>query len=69
MFTIRLEKVEELKQGRTVAYISRQIGYARPYVSDIFNGKRNINGKLAEKIIKACYPDVDKPIEDFFKLI
>lgn len=69
MFTIRLDKVEELKQGRSVAYIARKIEYARPYVSDIFNGKRNINENLARKIINICYPDVNKSIEDFFKEI
>lgn len=50
-YRIKLHKVEDLKEGKTVNYIVNLTGYSRQYFSDVINGKYYINKKTAERII------------------
>lgn len=70
MYIIRKEKVNDLKQGRTVIYLADKIGITRPYLSAILNGRVNASQEMAEKIIATCFLVGPRPqIEDFFKKI
>lgn len=52
-YKIRESKREELKEGRTIQYISLISKYSRQYMNDILNGKRNITYDCAKTIVKA----------------
>ena len=51
MYRIRLDKVEELKAGRTIVYLEGITGYTRQYLSEAFTGKRNLPEKSITKIL------------------
>ena len=39
MYKIRSENLEELKEGKTITYLSELTGYARTYLNSILKGK------------------------------
>ena len=51
MYRIRLENLDELREGKTVLYLSRLTRYARPYLNSIFTGKILIEEETAKKIL------------------
>lgn len=57
-FVINLDRVEELKSGRTLNYIASLIGFSYQYLSEIFLRKRIISRESAEKIIDSMCKDV-----------
>ena len=81
MYRIKSEKVEELKEGKTIVYLSKIIGYSRPYLNDVFTGKMLIEKEKVSKILlsiskesyklnkKIAKNGVDITIDYFFKKI
>lgn len=81
MYRIKLDKIEELKEGKTGVYLESKIGYTRQYLSEIFSGRRVVDKETIEKILKPiCAESVklkeklerggmDKLIEYFFNKI
>lgn len=73
MYTIRLNKAEELKHGETYRYIAKELGITEGFVSNIFRGKKKCSLIIAKGIISIRYniPMDDNKIEiflfDFFK--
>lgn len=51
MYRIRLENLDELREGKTVLYLSRLTHYARTYLNSIFTGKILIEEETAKKIL------------------
>lgn len=51
MYRIKLDKVEELRRGRTYIYLAELTGYTREYVSNIMTGKRNLTEKALERFL------------------
>lgn len=50
-YTIREDKRDELREGKTISYISNKIHYSRQYTSYIFNGLIKINVATIIKIL------------------
>lgn len=50
-YTIREEKRNELKEGKTISYIANKLHYSRQYTSYIFNGLIKINVATIIKIL------------------
>lgn len=79
MYTIKKFNLYELKEGKTDVYLSGITGYTRQYLSEIFNGKRNIDRKTVEKILVPIFAEsvklkekyerfgMDTMIQHFFK--
>lgn len=79
IYTIKKANLYELKEGKTDVYISGITGYTRQYLSEIFNGKRNIDRKTVEKILVPIFAEsvklkekyerfgMDTMIQHFFK--
>ena len=59
-YRIKLDKVKELRNGRTNIYISQITGYAREYVSNILTGKRNLEDNGVKKFLIPVCEDVTK---------
>jgi len=51
-YSIRKEKLEELKEGKTNAYIAEITNYSRQYITYIFKNELKINIKAVINIIK-----------------
>lgn len=51
MYRIKLENLDELREGKTISYLSKLTSYARPYLSTIFSGKILIEYNTAVKIL------------------
>ena len=51
-FRLRKAKIEELKEGRTIAYLAEKIGKSRQYLSPVFNGILSIDENLAKHILE-----------------
>lgn len=70
MFIIRREKAEDLKQGRTITYLAKQLSIPRPTLTNIMNGRVTIREEVAEKILKKCFENVTIPeLTEYFKEI
>ena len=50
-YTIREEKVSELKEGKTNVYIAKITNYSRQYLTYIFKGQIKINYEAVTDII------------------
>lgn len=51
-YMIQLEKVNELKEGKTEMYLSTITPYSRVYLNEVFKARRNIDKQNAIKILK-----------------
>lgn len=81
LYRIRSENLEELKEGKTILYLSRLTGYARTYLNSIFTGKMLVEDQTAYKILKPICKEsfklnqkmekygMDAMISHFFKKI
>lgn len=81
MYRIKLNKLDELKEGKTNIYLESKIGYTRQYLSEIFTGKRIIDKETAVKILdpicsesvklkdKLDKKGIDKVLKYFFEEI
>lgn len=59
MYKIRLEKAEELKDGRTLKAISEKINIALSYISCILNGKNKCKKTTAMCLINLKEPKIN----------
>lgn len=60
----KVEKKEELLQGRTITYLVKNYLKATiPYITDVLNGKRSCSYEMASMIVKNMS---DKEVEDYF---
>lgn len=50
-YTIKKEKADELREGKTISYIANKIHYSRQYTSYIFNGLIKINEATIIKML------------------
>lgn len=64
MYEFYTEKYKELLNGRTVEWLSKQIGYTTTSLYLIFNGHRPCKKALAIAIVKTL--DVNNLVEDYF---
>ena len=81
MYRIKLDKVEELRNGRTNIYLAEITGFTREYISNIMTGKRNMTEKgLKRFLIPVCQEIVklneklnnegyEKIVEYFFDIL
>ena len=70
MFIIRREKTEDLKQGRTITYLAKQLAIPRPTLTNIMNGRITVREEVAQKILNKCFENVTVPkLEEYFKEI
>lgn len=51
-YSIRKEKLEELKEGKTNSYIAEITNYSRQYITYIFTNELKINIKAVINIVK-----------------
>lgn len=64
MYRIKLDKVEELKNGRSIKYLADITGYTREYMSNILTGKRLLEEKGMKKfLIPICEEIVNLKIK------
>lgn len=81
MYRIRLENLDELKEGKTISYLANLIGYARPYLNNILTGNILVEEKTAKKILIPIFEEsrslyqkyelygIDTMMKHFFKKI
>lgn len=67
MYKFKKEKYIKLLNGRTVEWLSKQVGYSSTMLYLIFNGHKNCKKALAIAIIKIL--DNDSDIEEYFEEI
>jgi hypothetical protein len=67
MYKFKKEKYVELLDGRTVEWLSTQVGYSTTTLYLVFNGHKTIKKALALGIIKTLNNNYE--IEDFFELV
>ena len=66
-YTIREERIEELKEGRANSYIAKLTHYSRQYITYIFKSQIKINISTALKIINALAEEslkINKMLEE-----
>lgn len=51
MYRIRIENLEELKEGKTITYLSELTGVPRTYLNSILSGKILIEEDVIKKIL------------------
>ena len=72
VYKIKEEKAEELKNGRTIKYISDKCGCTRDHLSKLFLGKRNCTKSLAFLLVLISKGetistfDMDSKISEYF---
>lgn len=67
MYIFKKDKYTELLDGRTVEWLSKQIGYSATTLYLIFNGHKNIKKALAIAIVKTLNNNYE--VDDFFEYI
>lgn len=67
MYKFKTEKYMELLNGRTVEWLSGQLGYTATTLYLIFNGHKTCKKALAFAIVKTL--DNNNEILDFFELV
>lgn len=51
-YMIKLDKVSELKEGKTDTYLATIVPYTRTYLNEVFKARRNVDKLTVEKILK-----------------
>lgn len=64
MWWFKTELKEDLLQGRTIKYVSKQIEVSLSLFNRLLNGKIGTQKSTAFYIVKSCRPD--KELEDYF---
>lgn len=55
MYRIKLDKVQELRHGRTNIYLAELTGFTKEYVCHIMSGKRNMEARgLKRFLVPVC---------------
>lgn len=67
MYKFRTEKYVKLLDGRTVEWLSKEVGYSATMLYLIFNGHKSCKKALAIAIIKIL--DSESDIEEYFEEI
>lgn len=67
MYRFKTDKYVEMLNGRTVEWLSKELGYTATTLYLIFNGHKNCKKALAIAIVKTLNDDYD--IEDYFEEI
>lgn len=67
MYKFRTEKYVKLLDGRTVEWLSKEVGYTPTMLYLIFNGHKSCKKALALAIIKVL--DNDSDIDEYFEEI
>lgn len=67
MYKFRTEKYVKLLDGRTVEWLSKEVGYSSTMLYLIFNGHKSCKKALAIAIIKIL--DSESDIEEYFEEI
>lgn len=67
MYKFKTDKYVEMLNGRTVEWLSKELGYTATTLYLIFNGHKNCKKALAIAIVKTLNDDYD--IEDYFEEI
>lgn len=67
MYIIRNENLDELKEGKTIKYLATIVGYTRPHLTNIFNGKILIDEKTIRKILIPIFKESLKLNEKYEK--
>ena len=67
MYKFKTEKYVKLLDGRTVEWLSKEVGYSSTMLYLIFNGHKSCKKALAIAIIKIL--DSDSDIEEYFEEI
>jgi hypothetical protein len=67
MYKFKKEKYFDLLDGRTVEWLSREVGYSSTMLYLIFNGHKNCKKALAIAIVTTL--DKDSNIEEYFEEI
>lgn len=81
MYRIRLENLDELREGKTIIYLAKLIHCSRPYLNSVFTGKNLIDDQKAYSIIQSICKEsyklnqklekygMDAMISHFFKKV
>lgn len=67
MYKFKKEKYIELLNGRTVEWLSKEIGYSATTLYLVFNCHKNVKKALAIAIVKTL--DESRHVDDFFEYI
>ena len=65
MYKFRIEKYVDLMGGRTVEWLSNEVGYTNMSLYALFNGRRACKKALA---IAICHI-LDKDLDDYFYVV
>ena len=80
-YRLKLDKRDELIEGRTLQYVAQKCNYSRQYITDAFNAKVDITRECALNILKGIANDsikistkikkdgINKAIEYFFEKV
>jgi hypothetical protein len=67
MYVFKKDKYIELLNGKTVEWLSKELGYSATTLYLIFNGHKNCKKALAIAIVKTL--DINNEVEEFFEEI
>lgn len=67
MYKFKIEKYAELLNGKTVEWLSKEIGYSATTLYLIFNEHKNCKKALAIAIVKTL--DINNEVDEFFEKI
>lgn len=67
MYKFKIEKYIELLNGRTVEWLSNELGYSSTTFYLILNGHKNCKKALAFAIVKTL--DINNEVDDYFDKI
>ena len=56
-YKIKIDKRQELQEGRTLQYLAQKCKYSRQYLTDTFNGKVKITRECVINILKGAADD------------
>jgi hypothetical protein len=67
MYIFKKDKYIELLNGKTVEWLSKELGYSATTLYLIFNGHKNCKKALAIAIVKTL--DINNEVEEYFEEI
>lgn len=67
MYIFKKDKYVELLNGKTVEWLSKELGYSATTLYLIFNGHKNCKKALAIAIVKTL--DINNEVEEYFEEI
>lgn len=67
MYIFKKDRYVELLNGKTVEWLSKELGYSATTLYLIFNGHKNCKKALAIAIVKTL--DINNEVEEYFEEI